>query len=63
MRKPNYELTPKKDLSLSEKWIMENETLVTEFVSTGLTNRLQLQVVLFVIFLLVYVALFWETWG
>ena len=63
MRKPNYELTPKKDLSLSEKWIMENETLVTECVSTGLTNRLQLQVVLFVIFLLVYVALFWEPWG
>lgn len=37
---------------------MENETLVTEFVSMGLTNRFQLQVVLIVIFLLVYVATF-----
>ena len=37
---------------------MKNETLVTEFVSVGLTNCFQLQVVLFVIFLLVYVATF-----
>ena len=62
MRKPNYELTYElwimKDLSLSEKWIMENETLVTEFVPMGLTNRLQLQVVFCVLFLLVYVATF-----
>lgn len=47
----------------SEKWIMENETLVTEFVSVGSTNRLQLQVVLFVIFLLVYVATFLGNFG
>ena len=38
--------------------MMENETLVTEFVSVGLTNRFQLQVVLCVIFLLVSVATF-----
>ena len=47
----------------SEKWIMENETLVTEFVSVGSANRLQLQVVLFVIFLLVYVATFLGNFG
>ena len=37
---------------------MENETLMTEFVSVGLTNCFQLQVVLCVIFLLVSVATF-----
>lgn len=61
--------TPKKrSLSFSlqirsEKWIMENETLVTEFVSVGSTNRLQLQVVLFVMFSWSMWPLFWETSG
>ncbi|XP_015978327.2 olfactory receptor 1002-like [Rousettus aegyptiacus] len=40
-----------------------NQTLVTEFFFTGLTNHLQYQVVLFVIFLLVYLVTFLGNMG